>query len=202
MKNVLILHGTDFDKEQNQRFNNWFPWLKEELEKIGYVVWVPELPEAWHPDLERYWNFLKDFNFNEETIVIGHSSGGAMVFGILHKLSSEKKINLAISVAGFYHDEGWNCEGLFSEPWDWEKIKKQAKKNFVIASDNDPYIKSEQTEYLASRADVKPVVIHDGGHLSLGAGERFRQFPELLEIIKSQTKINSNKLRDPETSSG
>jgi len=35
MKNALILHGTDFEKEQKQRYNNWFPWLKKELEKLG-----------------------------------------------------------------------------------------------------------------------------------------------------------------------
>jgi len=83
MKNALILHGTDFRKEQKQKLNNWFPWLKAELEKLGFEVWVPELPEAWQPNLKRYWNFLKGFNFNEETVIIGHSSGAAMVFGLL-----------------------------------------------------------------------------------------------------------------------
>lgn len=187
MKNALILHGTDFDKELNQRNNNWFPWLKGELEKIGYEAWVPELPEAWHPDIERYWNFLKDFNFNKETLLIGHSSGAATVFGLLHKLPSEKKINLAISVAGFYYDEGWDYEGLFSKPWDWEKIRNQANKIYVIASDNDPYIKMEQTNYLAAHAGVEPTMFSGAFHFSLGSGERFKQFPELLEIIKGET---------------
>lgn len=185
MKNALILHGTDFDKEMKQRFNNWFPWLKEELEKIGYKVWVPELPEAWHPDLERNWNFLKDFDFNEETVIVGHSSGGAMVFGLLHKLPPKKKINKAVSVAGFYKDEGWNCEGLFSEKYNWEKIKRQVKKIFVIASNNDPYIKNKQTDYLAKHTGVKPIIIPGSFHLSVGsAGEKFRKFSKLLEIIK------------------
>lgn len=38
MKNALILHGTDFDKEQKQKKNNWFPWLKKELGKVGYKM--------------------------------------------------------------------------------------------------------------------------------------------------------------------
>jgi predicted alpha/beta hydrolase family esterase len=187
VKNALIMHGTDFDKDQKQSINNWFPWLKKELEKIDYKVWLPELPEAWHPDLNTYWNFLKDFNFNAETIVIGHSSGGAMLFGLLYKLPVKKKIKLAISVAGFYHDEGWNCEGLFSEPYDWEKIKRQAEKIIIIASDNDPYIKPEQTEYLSTHIAVTPTILHDAGHFNLEKGERFKQFPELLEIIKNAT---------------
>lgn len=185
MKNALILHGTDFGKEQRQRSNNWFPWLKNELEKIGYKVWLPELPQAWQPDLERYWNFLKKFDFNKETIVVGHSSGGTMVFGILHKLPIKKKIKLAISVAGFYKDEGWNCEGLFSENYNWEKIKQQAKKIFVIWSPNDPYISQDQTNYLVNKLDIEPTIFPNKKHFNLEGGKKFRQFPELLEIIKN-----------------
>lgn len=184
MKNALILHGTNFDKEQKQRFNNWFPWLKKELEKQGYKVWVPELPEAWHPDLERYWNFLKDFDFNKETVIVGHSSGGAMIFGILQKLKSEQIINKAISVAGFYKDEGWNCEGLFSEKYDWEKIKKQAKEIILFYSSNDPYIKQVQTDHLAEKLNVKPIILPNQKHFSVGTmGKKYKKFPELLDTI-------------------
>ncbi|PWU24079.1 hypothetical protein C5B42_00695 [Candidatus Cerribacteria bacterium 'Amazon FNV 2010 28 9'] len=182
-KNALILHGTDFGKQQKQRFNNWFPWLKTQLKKMGYEVWLPELPEAWHPDLNRYWQFLKDFDFNSKTVVIGHSSGGAMVFGLLHRLPVEKKINLAISVAGFYKDEGWDCEGLFSEPYDWEKIKKQAKKLYVIWSPTDTYISKEQTDYLANKLKIAPTIMENKGHFNLEGGEQYKQFPELLDII-------------------
>lgn len=185
MKNALILHGTDFDKTLKQRFNNWFPWLKTELEKLGYKVWVPELPEAWHPDLKRYWNFLKDFNFNNETILIGHSSGASMVFGLLHKLPPEKKIKLAISVAGFYKDEGWNCTGLFSEKYDWKKIKKQAKKIYLIWSPNDPYISKEQTDYFIKKLGIQPTIILNKKHFSVEDNKEFTQFPELLDIIKN-----------------
>lgn len=189
MKNTLILHGTDFDKDQKQHLNSWFPWLKKELEKKDYKVWLPELPEAWRPDLERYWNFLKSFDFNEETVLVGHSSGGAAVFGLLHKLPPDRKVELAISVAGFYHNEGWHCEGLFSEKFDWDKIKKQAKKIYIIASDNDPYIKPEQTEYLAKHSGVKPLIFPGAKHFSTGSyGEKFRQFPELLKIIGESSK--------------
>lgn len=179
MKNALILHGTGNDSS-----GNWFPWLKEKMEEMGYKVWVPDLPESNKPDLERYWNFIKDFDFNNETVLIGHSSGAGMVFGILQKLPIDKKIKLAISVAGFYKDEGWNCQGLFSQIFDWEKIKKQAKNIKIIWSPTDPYISREQTDYLAKQLNINPTIIEKKGHFNLEGGNNFKQFPELIEVIK------------------
>lgn len=186
MKNALILHGTDFDKDKKQHLNNWFPWLKTELEKIGYKVYLPELPEAWHPDLDRYWNFFKDFDFNNETIIIGHSSGAAAVFGILNKLPGEKKIKMAISVAGFYKDEGWNCEGLFKQEFKWQKIKDQAEKIILIYSDDDPYVKPYHAEYLGNKLAIKPFLIKNRKHFNLEAGDKFKEFLELLKLIKEE----------------
>ena len=39
MKNVIILHGTGGAPD-----HYWFPWLKSELDKKGYKVSVPQLP--------------------------------------------------------------------------------------------------------------------------------------------------------------
>lgn len=185
MKNALILHGTDFDKNQKQRFGNWFPWLKSKLESRGYEVLLPELPEAWHPDLNRYWKFLQGFNFNEETIIVGHSSGGAMIFGLLHKLPPNQKIACAISVAGFYKDEGWNCEGLFSEQYDWKKVQSQANKIVLIWSPTDSYISQEQTDYLANHLAIKSTILPNRGHFNLESGLANKKLPELLPIIFS-----------------
>lgn len=186
MNKALILHGTDFKQEKRQKLANWFPWLKKELEKGGYKVWLPELPQAWKPDLERYWQFLKDFEYDEKTIIVGHSSGGAMVFGLLHKLPVQMKVGLAISVAGFYKDEGWGCEGLFREKYDWGKIRNQANKIEVVWSPDDPYISYEQTSYLVKKCGVEPIIIPGQKHFNLEAGEKFRKFPELLGLIKSE----------------
>lgn len=185
MRNALILHGTDMDKDYKQHLNNWFPWLKGELEKLGYEVWLPELPEAWHPDMDRYWNFLKDFDYNEETILVGHSSGGSTVFGILNKLLESKKVKMAISVAGFYQDKGWGCEGLFRELYNFEKIKKQAEKIYVIWSPDDPYITKDQTDYFCKNLNIEPIIYEGKKHFSLEGSPQFNKFPELLEIIKN-----------------
>lgn len=49
MKNVIILHAMEDGPE-----NHWYPWLKMELEKNGYDVWVPQLPDTANPQLEKW----------------------------------------------------------------------------------------------------------------------------------------------------
>lgn len=187
MKTALILHGTDFSLTRNQRKNNWFPWLKKELEALRYEVLLPELPQADQPDIKRYWKFLTDkFDFNQESILIGHSSGAAAILGILNLLPTSKPIDKAILVAGFLHDRGWNCEGLFTEELKWPKIKNQAQSIHIIHSDNDPYVPLSDAQELSQHLNTKVILKKGQKHFSVGTmGEKYRQFPELLELISN-----------------
>ena len=84
MKNALILHGTTGNSKEN-----WFPWLKNKLENKGFRVWLPDLPGADLPSLKRYNNFLldnKEWEFNSESVIIGHSSGAIAILALLDKL--------------------------------------------------------------------------------------------------------------------
>ena len=79
MKNALILHGI-FNNEQG----NWFPWLKKELERKGYKVFVPNLITSGKPNTNKSWQYvIHNWKFNKDSIIIGHSSGGSMALGFL-----------------------------------------------------------------------------------------------------------------------
>jgi hypothetical protein len=178
MKNALILHGTNGDST-----GNWFQWLKSELEKIGYQVETPNLQDSFQPDMDKYWQAVKDFNFNEETLLIGHSSGATTVFGILNRISV--KVKMAISVSGFCKYENYNCQNLIKEPFNWERIKNNAQNFLILWSPDDPYIAKDQTDYLSEKLEVKPIIFQNKGHFNLEKSPDFKQFPELLELIKN-----------------
>jgi uncharacterized protein len=191
MLNVLILHGTDGDPDKH-----WFQWLAQALRERGYEVTVPQLPGADHPNLAKYWDYLRDFDFNSETIIVGHSSGAVTALALLQKLQQQQRVHLVVSVAGFYRDDGFKCEGMFTEPYDWEKIRAGADKIVLLWSPDDPIIVEEQTTVLSQRLGVEPILIADGGHFSTHyGGPRFREFPELLDIIDVNLKARETSDR-------
>ena len=82
MKNALIIHGTEGYPEEN-----WFPWLKQELEKRGYEVFVPQFPSPPKvpAKIAEWFDVLKNYeqHVNGDTIIIGHSLGGVFTLRIL-----------------------------------------------------------------------------------------------------------------------
>ena len=183
MKNALILHGTG-----GSPYIYWFQWLKKELEKLGYEVWVPQLPKSDKPNIARYNKFLlsKDFDFNKETIIIGHSSGAVAILGLLEDLPKGIKINSVYLIAAFIDSLGWeSLNELFAKPFNYNLIKTRAKKFIYFHSDNNPYIPLKQAKYLVLKTSGKLVLLPGEKHFSTDAGgSKYKKFPELLAKIK------------------
>lgn len=180
---AVILHGTD-----NDHTGNWFPWLKAELEKLGLEVWVPDLPGAARPNVERYTKFLLDsgWDFNDN-LVIGHSAGAVEVLDLLQNLPDGTKVNAAIMVAVFKGDLGWDVlKDLNGVRYDYSKIKDMAGKRIVIHSDDDPHCPIEGAQQIAEAIDAEIIEMHGMKHFSIHTDTRFTKFPELLEIIKQK----------------
>jgi len=76
MKNTIILHGTLGSPD-----GNWFKWLKNELETKKSQVWLPMLPHAEQPSLKDWAEYVHancPFAIDEETLIVGHSSGAIL----------------------------------------------------------------------------------------------------------------------------
>lgn len=180
MKNVLILHGTG-----NNSQGNWFPWLKKELERRGYKVWVPDLPDADYPNTKKYLKHIfSNWQFDEDSIVVGHSSGAVAILGFLQNLPENVVIKKAILVSAFKDNLDWDAlNGLFEEPFNWEKIKAHVKKIVLYHSDNDPYVPLSHAQYLKEELDAELIIKKGQGHFNLEVGPQYKQFPKLLEKI-------------------
>lgn len=184
MKKAVIIHGTD-----NDHTGNWFPWLKSELEKLDYEVWVPDLPQSERPNVQRYTKFLLDsgWDFNDN-LVIGHSAGAVEVLHLLENLRTGTKVNTAIMVAVFKGGLGWETlQDLADVKYDFKKIKENAQKIIVIHSDDDPHCPIEGAKEIVVELGAEMITMHGMKHFSTHTDSRFTKFPELLEIIKENT---------------
>lgn len=182
MKNALLLHGTNNTPE-----HNWLPWLKAQLETQGYKVWVPLLPEAEFPNMDRYVRFISSsgWELNSESVLVGHSSGAVAILGILQNLPKDITVKHAILVGSFMDDLGRDdLKGLFERPIDYENVKTKAQRFTLLHSDDDPYCPLEHAEFLTKRLEGELVLQPGEKHFSITTGgEKFKELPILLELL-------------------
>ena len=122
--NFVLLHGHGGSPN-----SNFFPWLKNELEHRGYEVSVSRLPEPDSPNIDKKVEYvLKEEKITENTVIIGHSLGGAVSLQILEKLN--KPIKKLVLVAGALRKE-----------FNFDKIRKNVKDGIIYLRDeNDTVI--------------------------------------------------------------
>ncbi len=184
MTNVIIIHGTGGNSNEN-----WFPWLKAELEKQGCRVFVPNFPTPTNQSLENWLEVFKDYEqyLDENSIVVGHSLGPAFLLTIIENL--QRPIKAAFLVAGFLKKlnkpEFVESNKTFVEKvFDWAKIKGNCKKFYVINSDNDPHVPLEKGKEFAEKLATELIIVKNAGHFNEEAG--FTKFDFLLEKIKHE----------------
>ena len=183
MKNALILHG----KSSSSR-ENWFPWLKQELQRKGYTVWCPDIPNFGRPQMREAARHILDLcDLNAESVLIGHSAGATLILGILQNYVKKEPVAKAILVAGFGKSlgAGWEeNEGLFKDPFNWSKIKESCKEFVFIHSDDDPYVDLSQGEFLLQKLGGELVTMSGQKHFSTETmGDKLRTFPEILKYV-------------------
>jgi hypothetical protein len=175
---IFIFHGA-----YGHPGENWFPWLKAELEKLGATVIVPKFPTPADQSLESWMNVVGLYQIGPNDVLIGHSIGAALAMKILE----EHKVKAAFLVAGFIGELGFsNVDGInssfFKEPMRYNRMRINCKKIFVIGSDNDPYVPLAQTNALAKNLMVEPIVVTGAGHFNAKSG--YIRFPMIIKLLK------------------
>jgi len=193
MKNAIILHGTSCNPD-----SFWQPNIKSFLENMGYEVWVPALPDADTPDLKKWLPVVLDGgNFNEETIVIGHSAGGPLTLSVLENIPT--KIHKAVLVAGYARPKGEKKEAelILQDKYDWDKIKNNVEDLIFINSDNDPWgCNHEEGLYMWKNLGGTLIVRENEGHMGSDSfGQPYTHFPlleKLLEVKYTRSSIDGS----------
>jgi predicted alpha/beta hydrolase family esterase len=177
MEKALILEGW-----YNTPQDNWYPWLKKELEKKGYEVFVPDLPTIHTnlPDMKKQIKFIENFlKISKDTIIIGHSLGAVLALRLAEKYKYAKMFLIA----------GWDFDDLTPEHklfWpnkiDHSKIKNNVKDIFVFSSDNDPYTTAITARGMSKRLRGKFVLVKGACHFSEKEGG-ITKIPQLLPYL-------------------
>ena|SRR3989344_4631802 len=190
MKKAFIIHGWDGYPEEG-----WFPWLKQELEKNGFAVSVPAMPEPGKPVIEKWVSHLSRVVSapDENTYFIGHSIGCQAILRYLESLPADAKVGGVVFVSGFFTLTNVNTdeEKEIVKPWletaiDLEKVKHHTEKFIGIFSDNDPYVPLDNKDVFADKLGAKIIVEHDKKHFSGSTGTT--ELPIALETILEMAK--------------
>ena len=183
---AYIIHGWEGYPEEG-----WFPWLKSELEKKGFSVEVPTMPNTEAPEIKAWVNKIKEIAKPDERIwFIGHSIGCQAILRYLESLDEEIKIKGCIFVAGWItltqeatlgEEEKEIAEQWLTLPINFDKIKKHTNNFTAIFSDNDPYVPLANLKIFEEKLNAKIIMEHEKGHFS--GEDNVTELPSVLNAI-------------------
>ena len=183
-KRVFIIHGWGGGPE-----GACLPWLKNKLEKIGYEVLAPQMPNTDEPVIEEWINHISEIvgTPDEETYFVGHSIGCQAIMRYLQTM--DHKIGGAVFIAGWFVLENLEPEEIeIAALWtqnniDFEKLRKISQNYAEIISDNDPFGGfKENKKIFSEKLGAKIIVLNNAGHIE--NAELPVALEELIRIAK------------------
>ncbi len=94
-RRAIIFHGTGAEPGWI-----WYPWLADRLRARGYDVETPHHPGTnVEPIAEFLPRVFAAHTFSEDTVLVGHSGGAALLLAVLERL--DVTVAQAVLVAGY-----------------------------------------------------------------------------------------------------
>jgi predicted alpha/beta hydrolase family esterase len=168
MKRVIIVH-----RWAGGPNDDWRPWLKSELEKMGYDVLVPNMPDTEVPTIEKWVNKLSEVvgTPDSETYFVGHSIGCQTILRYLETI--DIKVGGALFVAGWFNLENLEDEEVaeIARPWieipiDIQKVQSVLPKSILLISKDDPYGAFQENVDKFSQFVTHTSVFDHAGHFT------------------------------------
>ena len=184
MKRAILVHGWGGSPDRE-----WFPWLRAELEKNGFEVKVPALPDAGHPHIKAWVPALAEAVGapDANTYFVSHSMGCQTIARYLSGLDESVVVGGVVYVGGFFDSltlDEHEKAGIWNEwretPLDLSRVKARAPKSIAIFSDDDPFVPIENARRFEQELGSKSIIEHGQGHF---AGDAYIRIPFALDAV-------------------
>jgi len=193
--NVIIVHGCPFnvkkamDEKTRTYDKHWIPWVKKQLEEKDIKVFTPLMPKSWEPSYEDWKNEFNKLPVNENSILIGHSCGGAFLVRWLGETKKKVKKLIFVSPSVVLDDELKSLK--LKELYDFEineEVKANVEEIIAFVSDNDKKRIEDSADLLVKKLSVRLIEVKGCGHF-IEKHMGTKEFPELLDEIISKGKF-------------
>jgi uncharacterized protein len=174
---IILIHGFNSSPEMN-----FHPWLKEELEGLGFEVVAPKLPLSTKDELDLP-GIIEEMKsqvgyLKNDDIMLGHSLGAFVVLQYLEAVEMTETPRAVVLVAAPWKVQRAALRGLFIADLDADVLMWKAREFVVVHSKDDELVPFEHGQKLASHLKAKLVEAENDGHYME------EQYPILLETIK------------------
>ena len=175
---VIIIHGNggctagDF----------WYPRVEQECAALGLTVVNETFPDNVKARAAYWLPHLEELGADEDTILIGHSSGAvaAMRYAETHQLLGSILVGVCHTDLG----DGFEAaSGYYREPWQWQKIRENQPWIGIFNSTDDPCIPVAEARFVAAQLRCKYFEFSDRGHFMDG------ELPEVLQFVRRQLQL-------------
>lgn len=180
IKRVFIVH-----RWEGKPAGDWYPSVKNEMEKKGWYVNALAMPDSAHPNEKKWVAALRSAvgEPNENTFLVGHSAGVMTILRYLESLDDGKRVGGCVLVAGWTDDLGYKqLSNFFKKPISWERVKAKCGNFVAIHSDNDPFVDMRHGHAFKAHLGAKLVVEHAKKHMTGGDG--VKALPSVVEAIE------------------
>ena len=185
--------------------SNWYGWLATELAQRGVEVAVKNMPDPYVAKESEWIPFIHNtLKVDEDTVVVGHSSGACCAMRLVEKT----KVGGVILVSGAHTDlgdENERASGYFSRDWQWADMRRNAKHFFhQFHSDDDHLIPVTEARFIASALQTVDSDEKEGSAEKLspytyeelrGHSHFFEPFAELLALVDVQLQREKQRQR-------
>lgn len=185
MKNAFIIHSSYANPD-----SHWYPWISQQLQAMGYEVFIPHFPTPEHQSLASWDTIFESYaeHINKETIFIGHSIGCAFILRKLEQYNST--IAGCVFVAPFVEStkhEGLNLVNatFLTDPFDWHTINQAVERVVVLGSDDDAFVDTEYSRHVAELLGTTLTTVSGAGHFT--AADGMIEAPDLLSAVTTLT---------------